>query len=63
MSNSFVICSVTFYDVNIQILNMWAVSRNFQQCGILTSVDSDQSVQHPFKVWNSINVQPVAEHS
>ena len=26
---------------------------NFQQCGILTSVDSDEPVQPPFKLINS----------
>ena len=26
---------------------------DFQQCGILTSVDSDEPVQHPFKLINS----------
>ena len=29
------------------------MSRDFQQCGILTSVDSDQPVQHPFTLRNS----------
>ena len=32
----------------------------FQQCGILTSVDSDEPVQPPFKLRNSINIQSVA---
>ena len=27
--------------------------RDFQQCGILTSVDSDEPVQPPFKLRNS----------
>ena len=27
--------------------------RDFQQCGILTSVDSDEPVQPPFKIRNS----------
>ena len=30
-----------------------AVSCDFQQCGILTSVDSDEPVQSPFKLRNS----------
>ena len=30
-----------------------AVTRDFQQCGILTSVDSDEPVQPPFKLRNS----------
>ena len=29
-----------------------AVTRDFQQCGILTSVDSDEPVQPPFKLRN-----------
>ena len=29
------------------------MSRDFQQCGILTSVDSDEPVQPPFKLRNS----------
>ena len=32
---------------------IWAVTRDFQQCGILTSVDSDQPVQPHFKLLNS----------
>ena len=27
---------------------IWAVTCDFQQCGILTSVDSDEPVQPPF---------------
>ena len=30
-----------------------AVTCDFQQCGILTSVDSDEPVQPPFTLWNS----------
>ena len=29
------------------------VTGDLQQCGILTSVDSDEPVQHPFKLRNS----------
>ena len=32
---------------------MWAMTCDFQQCGILTSVDSDEPVQHPFKLGTS----------
>ena len=32
---------------------IWAVTRDFQQCGILKSVDSDKPVQPPFKLRNS----------
>ena len=31
----------------------WALTCEFQQCGILTSVDSDEPVQHPVKLRNS----------
>ena len=30
-----------------------AVARDFQQCGVLTSVDSDEPLQPPFKLRNS----------
>ena len=33
--------------------SMWALTCDFQQCGILTSVDSDEPVQPPFKLRNS----------
>ena len=33
---------------------------DFQQCGILTSVDSDEPVQPPFKLRNYNDVQSVA---
>ena len=32
---------------------IWAVTCDFQQCGILTSVDSYEPVQPPFKLRNS----------
>ena len=31
----------------------WAVTRDFQQCGIFTSVDRDKPMQPPFKLRNS----------
>ena len=36
--------------VTCQIDKIWAVTCDFQQYGILTSVDSDESVQAPFKL-------------
>ena len=33
--------------------NNWAVTCDFQQCGILTCVDSDEPLQPPFKLRNS----------
>ena len=41
----------------------WAVTRDFQQCSILTSVGSDEPVQPSIKLRNSNDVQSVAEHS
>ena len=32
---------------------IWTMTRDFQQCGISTSVDSDEPVQPPFKLRNS----------
>ena len=32
---------------------IWAGTCGFQQCGILTSVDSDEPMQHPFNPRNS----------
>ena len=32
---------------------IWAVICDFQQCGVLTSVDSDNPLQPPFKLKNS----------
>ena len=43
--------------------NIWAATGDFQQCGILTSVDSDQPVQPPFRLRNSKCVTPVAWQS
>ena len=34
-------------------IHKWAVTHDFQQCGILTSVDSDEPAQPPFKLRNS----------
>ena len=38
--------------VGFCIKTIWAVACDFQQCGILTSVDSDEHVQLPFKLRN-----------
>ena len=35
------------------VVIQWAVTCDFQQCCILTSVDSDEPVQTPFKLRNS----------
>ena len=38
----------------------WAMTCDFQQCGILTSVDSGEPVQPPFKLRHSNDVQSAA---
>ena len=47
--------------------NKWAMACDFQQCGILTSVDSDESVKPPVKLrnskWCSISSLTVIEYS
>ena len=35
------------------LLTIWASAWDFQQCGILTRVDSDEPLQPPFKLRNS----------
>ena len=43
-----------FYSWWIRIFKCkWAVACDFQQCGILTCVDSDEPLQPPFKLKNS----------
>ena len=47
--------------------HIWAVTRDFQKCGILTSVDSDEPVAEtsPFKLrnlkWGSVSILIVIE--
>ena len=47
--------------------NNWAVTCDFQQCGILTSEDSEEPVQPPFKLrnskWCSVSILTVIEYS
>ena len=51
----------------IFFLHKWAVTRDFQQCGILTCVDSDEPVQPPLKLrnskWCSVSSLTVIEYS
>ena len=46
---------------------IWAVTGDFQQCDILTSVDSDEPVQPPFKLrnskWCSVSSITIIEYS
>ena len=44
--------SLLAHPFRVSILRL-AVTCDFQQCGILTSVDSDEPVQPPFKLRNS----------
>ena len=45
----------------------WHVISNNQQCGILTSVDSDEPVQPPLRLWNSkwcsVTSLPIIEYA
>ena len=41
------------YDLLYNERHNWAVTCDFQPCGILTSVDSDEPLQPPFKLRNS----------
>ena len=43
----------TFYTHLFLLLTSKSILYEFQQCGILTSVDSDEPVQPPFKLRNS----------
>ena len=47
--------------------NNWAAACDFQQCGILTSVDSDEPVQPPVKLrnskWCSLSSLTIIEYS
>ena len=53
--------------VGIRTNAIWAVACDFQQCGILTSVDSDKPVQPTFKLrnskWWSVNRLTFIEYS
>ena len=54
-----IVCSESWkrYKLSLQILSsfnsMGALACDFQQCGILTIVDSDEPLQPPFKLRNS----------
>ena len=39
--------------LSLRLIMKWAATWDFQQCGIFTSVDSDEPVQSPFKSRNS----------
>ena len=47
--------------------HIWAVTCDFQQCGILTCADSDEPVQPPFKLrsskWCSVSSLTLIEYS
>ena len=59
MWREYVVCTgkmlpslVSFAGLN-GLCNKWAATWDFQQCGILTSVDSDEAMQSHFKLRNS----------
>ena len=49
------------------VLNALSTTCDFQQCGILTSVDSDEPLQSPFKLrsskWCSVSSFTIIEYS
>ena len=47
-------------DIFLPLTNSVGAICNFQQCGILTSADSDSPVQPPFKLITPNDVQSVA---
>ena len=47
-----ILCGIQYLH-QFDVLNVLATTYDFQQCGILTSVDSDEHVQPPFKLRNS----------
>ena len=51
----------------VESTSIWAVICDFQECGILTSVDSDEPVQPPFKLrhskWCSVSSLTLIEYS
>ena len=53
-TNIFKQSTKNYYNTDMKVHNNWAVTHDFQQCGILTSVDSEEPVQPPFKLRNSI---------
>ena len=46
-------CTCVCYEFYMYVKYIWAATCDFQQCGIYTSVDSDEPVQPPFKLRNS----------
>ena len=44
-------------------LIIWAMTCDFQQCGILTCVDSGEPMQPPLSLETLNDVQSVAQHS
>ena len=55
------------WDFGTYRILLWAMTCDFQQCGIFTSVDSDEPVQPPFKLrnskWCSVSSITLREHS
>ena len=58
---------VVYYFYTQILYKIWALTCDFQQCGILTSVDSEEPVQPPVKLrnfkWCSISSFAVIEYS
>ena len=52
-----------YMDCRTSIVIIKAVTCDFQQCGIFTSLDSEEPVQPPISLETPNDVQSVAEHS
>ena len=52
-SREFLMTNISKFRVSQFYCTICAVTCDFQQCGILTSVDSDEPVQHPVRHRNS----------
>ena len=49
--------------VNGPAYYLLAMTCDFQQCGVLASVDSEEPVQPPFKLRNSVSSLTLREYS
>ena len=63
IKNSIILFSCIFESSVMIWYCIWAATWDFQQCGILTSVDSVKPVQSPFKLRNSKWFRSVDQHS
>ena len=64
---SLFLCVYHAYNLIAPVIDKWASACDFQQFDILTSVDSDEPVQPPFKLrnskWRSVSSFTIIEYS